>query len=97
MVNSENQFEKNGPRTYEMLMQAEIGSDHEATLEQIIEKVERPLFDERIGQFAENDLAQDADGSWNTFEQKVRDVFPDFPEGRFRAIKAAVSMHLCGL
>jgi len=58
---------------------------------------ELALFNERINQFSEEDLVKDADGTWNTFEQKVRDVFPEVPEDRFRAMKAAVSMHLCGL
>lgn len=59
--------------------------------------IESALFYERIGQFSEDDLKQDADGTWNSFEEKVRSVFPEIPEDRFKAIKAAVTMHLCGL
>ncbi|MDO8668710.1 MAG: hypothetical protein Q7K65_00250 [Candidatus Buchananbacteria bacterium] len=58
---------------------------------------ELALFNERIEQFVEEDLNKDDDGSWNKFEQKIRDVFPELSEDRFKAIKAAVSMHLCGL
>lgn len=68
-----------------------------ANKEEAIKSVELALFNERIGQFTEADLTQDADGSWRTFEQKVREVYPEFPEDRFKAIKAAVTMHLCGL
>jgi len=59
--------------------------------------IELALFNERIGQFSPEDLNPDADGTWTSFDQKVRDVFPEISEERFRAIKAAVTMHLCGL
>ncbi|MDD5749797.1 MAG: hypothetical protein PHO91_03365 [Patescibacteria group bacterium] len=57
------------------------------------------LFHERINQFTENDLRPDPDGRWSAFEQKIRDVFPELShdEDGFRAIKAAVTMELCGL
>lgn len=59
--------------------------------------IELALFNERIGQFSTEDLNPDADGSWTGFDQKIKDVFPEIPEDRFRAMKAAVTMHLCGL
>ncbi len=59
--------------------------------------VELDLFNERIEQFVEADLTRDADDSWNTFEQKIKAVFPELLEARFRVMKVAVTMHLCGL
>ena len=88
-------FGENTPKTYENLVRAEI--DNGNNEKEAIQNVELALFNERISQFTEDDLTQDADGSWNTFEQKIRNVFPEFPEDRFKAIKAAVSMELCGL
>ncbi len=58
-------------------------------------KVELALFNERIKQFEESDLIPDGDGSYTTFEKKVRDVFPEVPEERFRNILIGVEMHLC--
>lgn len=56
--------------------------------------VELALFNERIGQFTEDDLALDHDGSCKALEDKIRGIFPeiDDPE-RLRAMKAAISMH----
>ncbi len=89
--------QENIPSEYQRLVQAEIDSGTASDQETAVKNVELALFNERIGQFKEEDLTQDGDGSWHTFEQKVRDVFPEVPEDRFRGMKAAVTMHLCGL
>lgn len=59
--------------------------------------VELAMFEQRIEQFSEDDLKRDADGTWRTFEDKIKSVFPELPEDRRRAMKAAVTMHLCGM
>ena len=82
---------------YERLVQVEIEKDLAIEEAEAVRRAEKILFEERIGQFTEGDLVKDADGSWSTFEQKVRDVFPEVPEDRFRAFKAAICMELCGL
>jgi len=87
---------KEMPSEYQRLVQAEIDKGSTPDQETAAKNVELALFNERIGQFKEEDLTQDADGSWHTFEQKVRDVFPEVAEDRFRGMKAAVTMHLCG-
>lgn len=55
------------------------------------------LFEQRKGEFSPSDLDEDAGGGWKTFEQKVRRIFPEIPERHFTAMKAAVTMELCGL
>ncbi len=82
---------------YQRLIQAELDSGSAPDQEAAIKVVELALFNERIEQFTEGDLAQDSDGSWTTFKQKVRDVFPEIPDDRFKDMKTAVTMHLCGL
>ena len=82
---------------YQGLIQAEIDSGNASNPETAVKLVELAIFNERIDQFSEDDLTQDSDGSWNTFEQKVRDIFPEIPDDRFKGMKAAVTMHLCGL
>lgn len=89
--------EQNIPGTYEDLVQLEIDNGQDISQKEAIENVERTLFKERVSQFTESDLKEDKGGGWEEFEQKVRDVFPEFPEDRFSAIKAAVTKHLCGL
>lgn len=88
---------ENIPHEYQRLVQSEIESGSAPDQESAKKIVELALFTERIEQFSEDDLIQDTDGSWDTFEQKVREVFPEIPEDRFKSIKAAVTMHLCGL
>lgn len=95
-MNFEQQKKENISSEYQELIQAELDSDNAPDPESAKKNVELALFNERIEQFAENDLVQDEDGTWNTFEQKVRQVFPEIPESSFRAMKAAVTMHLCG-
>ncbi len=95
-MNFENPSENSTKPTYEALVQAQIDSGQATNKEEAVKSVELALFNERIGQFTEADLTQDADGSWKTFEQKVRDIYPEFPEDRFGAIKVAVTLHLCG-
>ena len=73
------------------------GKNESENSESLEHNIESTLFNERIGEFNEEDLTRDDDGSWTTFEQKVRDIFPEISEDRFKAIKAAVTMHLCGL
>ena len=69
----------------------------ESSLSEETKRIELQMFNERISQFQESDLTQDQDGSWQTFEQKVREVFPECLDERFTAMKAAVTMHLCGM
>ncbi|MCB9803090.1 hypothetical protein H6761_03735 [Candidatus Nomurabacteria bacterium] len=63
---------------------------------------EETLFNERIGEFSPEDLelddssAPDNSGNYTKFDEKIRKVFPEISEDRFPAIKAAVTMHLCG-
>ena len=63
---------------------------------------ENRLFEERIGEFTETDLEQDVPGAgdnasnYTQFDAKIRRVFPEISEDRFSAMKAAVTMHLCG-
>lgn len=65
-------------------------------------RAELALFNERIGEFTEADLEQDVPGAgdnaanYNKFDEKIRRVFPEISEERFSAMKAAVTMHLCG-
>jgi hypothetical protein len=96
-MESEKQFEKSAPITYQDLVRIEIESGRVDSQGEAVNAAELIFFNERIGQFTESDLVEDPGGGWNTFEQKVRAVFPEFPEDRFRAIKAAVTMHLCEL
>lgn len=79
---------------FEIESQQDEFKDPEHTISDIEESV---LFNERLEQFNETDLTIDADGTWNTFEQKIKDVFPELSGERLRAMKTAVSMHLCGL
>jgi len=88
--------EQNIQRIYEDLVRIEMSNNKSVSREEAVEKVELNLFNERISQFVESDLKEDDGGGWLGFEQKVRDIFPEFPENRFKAIKAAVTMHLCG-
>ena len=89
--------QENVPSEYERLVQAELETSDSANEGEAAKRVELVLFEERIGQFEEADLVPDADGSWDGFEQKVRDVYPEVPESRFKAMKAGVTKHLCGL
>lgn len=61
---------------------------------EIIKAVELALFKERIGKFTIADLELDSDGTCKEFEYKIRLVFPELvEEDRFRAMKAAITMH----
>ena len=65
---------------------------------EIIRAVELALFKERIGRFTESDLELDSNGGCQEFDHKIRIIFPELvDEDRFRAMKAAITMHLCGL
>lgn len=96
-MNFEKAPEPKIPKTYEALVQEQLDNGAATTPEEAANKVELAIFNERIGKFTESDLVQDPDGSWKTFEDKVRKVFPEIPEDRFRGMKAGVTMHLCGL
>lgn len=96
-MNFERPREENIPKKYQELIQVELDGGNAPDQESAVKIVELALFNERIRQFTKRDLTQDADGSWHTFEQKVRDIFPEIPESRFKGMKAAVTMHLCGL
>ena len=87
--------EQNTPRTYEDLVQLEMSNNESNSRVGAVKKVELNLFNERISNFEESDLKEDEGGGWLKFEQKIRDAFPEIPEDRFKAFKAAVTMHLC--
>ncbi|MFA6525022.1 MAG: hypothetical protein WCT33_01980 [Patescibacteria group bacterium] len=82
---------------YQMDIMHEIEHGRASSVEEAVKIVELAMFEQRIEQFSEDDLKRDADGSWHTFEQKIKAVFPELPEDRQRAMKAAVTMHLCGM
>ena len=80
---------------YQSWVQEEIESGRAPDEETAMKIVELGLFNARIGQFSENDLKRDDDGSWDKFRQKVRRVSPEIPEGRLIRMRVAVEMHLC--
>jgi hypothetical protein len=92
--------QQNTPKTYAEMLQVELDSGRATDQKEAMKIVELALFNERMGQFIEADLTKDADGSWKTFEDKVRSVFPELTvsglEDRLTAMKAAVTMELCG-
>ncbi len=57
----------------------------------------KEVFDSRINQFQESDLAPDSNGrTYDKFEQKVWSVFPE-RDGSITDLKAGASKHLCGV
>ncbi|MFA6271704.1 MAG: hypothetical protein WC693_01165 [Patescibacteria group bacterium] len=82
---------------YQLEIMSMIERGRASSEEEAVKIVELAMFEQRIEQFSEDDLKRDADGTWRTFENKIRSVFPELPEDRRRAMKAAVSMHLCGM
>jgi len=88
----ENPFEQIIPPTEETEAVNEVERD----------RLELELFNERIGEFTEADLDLDFPGgpdnatNYTQFDAKIRRVFPEISEERFSAMKAAVTMHLCG-
>ena len=55
------------------------------------------VFDARIGRFQEADLTPDSNGkTWDRFEQKVWDVFPE-RDGAITDLKGGATKHLCGV
>lgn len=84
-------------KLWEELVQEKIAVDETPDLERVEMAVMTELFEQRKGNFLPSDLDEDAGGGWKTFEEKVRQIFPEIPERHFKAIKVAVTMELCGL
>ena len=89
-------FEESGDLNNEQVPERHERSDREKLNSGNMGEITE-VFNDRINNFQESDLAPDANGrTYDRFEQKVWSVFPE-RDGSITDLKAGASKHLCGV